>query len=158
MIFWEWKTGRIKSRVKAHSKVVITHEWLPHETVSCFHPTYGVDVNHTIFSLTFSLTQSKVITASWDGLIKLWVSVFETVFRDEELRNSYLRCVHSVGLKLHGSKLHVYMWMAFIPPTCIHTNLLRNLWDIFGGLATCRFSITEGYDQVHKYTLMRANE
>jgi len=47
MVFWEWKTGRIKSRLKTHSKVVIAHEWLPHET-------------------------SKVITASWDGLIKLW--------------------------------------------------------------------------------------
>ncbi|EIN13382.1 pre-mRNA splicing factor [Punctularia strigosozonata HHB-11173 SS5] len=47
MIFWDWKTGRIKSRLKAHDKVVIAHEWLPHET-------------------------SKVITASWDGLIKLW--------------------------------------------------------------------------------------
>jgi pre-mRNA-processing factor 17 len=33
VIFWEWKTGRIKSRLKAHSKVVIAHEWLPHETV-----------------------------------------------------------------------------------------------------------------------------
>ncbi|KAI6005105.1 pre-mRNA splicing factor [Pisolithus orientalis] len=47
VIFWDWKTGRIKSRLKAHSKVVIAHEWLPHET-------------------------SKVVTASWDGLIKLW--------------------------------------------------------------------------------------
>ncbi|KAI0786117.1 pre-mRNA splicing factor [Abortiporus biennis] len=47
VVFWEWKTGRIKSRLKAHSKVVIAHEWLPHES-------------------------SKVITASWDGLIKLW--------------------------------------------------------------------------------------
>ncbi|KAG6868554.1 hypothetical protein C0993_001250 [Termitomyces sp. T159_Od127] len=47
VVFWDWKTGRIKSRMKAHSKVVIAHEWLPHET-------------------------SKVITASWDGLIKLW--------------------------------------------------------------------------------------
>lgn len=36
MIFWEWKTGRIKSRLRAHSKVVIAHEWLPHETVSRF--------------------------------------------------------------------------------------------------------------------------
>ncbi|KAF7792497.1 hypothetical protein EIP86_003538 [Pleurotus ostreatoroseus] len=33
VVFWEWKTGRIKSRMKAHSKVVIAHEWLPHETV-----------------------------------------------------------------------------------------------------------------------------
>lgn len=32
-MFWDWKTGRIKSRLKAHSKVVIAHEWLPHETV-----------------------------------------------------------------------------------------------------------------------------
>lgn len=47
VVFWEWKTGRIKSRLKAHNKVVIAHEWLPHDT-------------------------SKVITASWDGLIKLW--------------------------------------------------------------------------------------
>jgi len=47
VVFWDWKTGRIKSRLKAHSKVVIAHEWLPHES-------------------------SKVITASWDGLIKLW--------------------------------------------------------------------------------------
>ncbi|KAJ3574630.1 hypothetical protein NP233_g1649 [Leucocoprinus birnbaumii] len=47
VVFWDWKTGRIKSRLKAHSKVCIAHEWLPHET-------------------------SKVITASWDGLIKLW--------------------------------------------------------------------------------------
>ncbi|KAJ7169457.1 pre-mRNA splicing factor [Mycena filopes] len=48
VVFWDWKTGRIKSRLKAHSKVVIAHEWLPHES-------------------------SKVVTASWDGLIKLWV-------------------------------------------------------------------------------------
>ncbi|KAF8213541.1 pre-mRNA splicing factor [Mycena galopus ATCC 62051] len=47
VVFWDWKTGRIKSRLKAHNKVVIAHEWLPHET-------------------------SKVVTASWDGLIKLW--------------------------------------------------------------------------------------
>jgi len=47
MVFWDWKTGRIKSRLPCHDKVVIAHEWLPHET-------------------------SKVVTASWDGLIKLW--------------------------------------------------------------------------------------
>lgn len=33
LVFWEWKTGKIKSRLKAHSQVVIAHEWLPHETV-----------------------------------------------------------------------------------------------------------------------------
>ncbi len=34
VVFWDWKTGRIKSRLKAHSTVVIAHELLPHETVS----------------------------------------------------------------------------------------------------------------------------
>jgi pre-mRNA-processing factor 17 len=33
VVFWDWKSGRIKSRLKGHSKVVIAHEWLPHETV-----------------------------------------------------------------------------------------------------------------------------
>ncbi|KAH8835943.1 pre-mRNA splicing factor [Flagelloscypha sp. PMI_526] len=47
VVFWDFKTGRIKSRLPAHDKVVIAHEWLPHET-------------------------SKVVTASWDGKIKLW--------------------------------------------------------------------------------------
>ncbi|KAF8306039.1 pre-mRNA splicing factor [Clavulina sp. PMI_390] len=47
LIFWDWKNGRIKSRLRCHSKVLICHEWLPHET-------------------------SKVVTGSWDGLIKLW--------------------------------------------------------------------------------------
>ncbi|KDQ54874.1 hypothetical protein JAAARDRAFT_181584 [Jaapia argillacea MUCL 33604] len=47
LVFWEWKTGRVKKRLRAHNKVVIAHEWLPHET-------------------------SKVVTGSWDGLIKLW--------------------------------------------------------------------------------------
>ncbi|KDQ13681.1 hypothetical protein BOTBODRAFT_188394 [Botryobasidium botryosum FD-172 SS1] len=47
VVFWDWKNGKIKSRLRAHSKVVIAHEWLPHET-------------------------SKLITASWDGLIKMW--------------------------------------------------------------------------------------
>jgi pre-mRNA-processing factor 17 len=68
VVFWDWKTGRIKSRLKAHSKVVIAHDWLPHETVSPL----------TILGLqyTYLFMQSKVITGSWDGLIKLWVSLF----------------------------------------------------------------------------------
>ncbi|KAI9444972.1 pre-mRNA splicing factor [Lactarius indigo] len=58
VVFWDWRTGRIKSRLRAHSKVVIAHEWLPHET-------------------------SKVVTASWDGLIKLWVGpMHPTAFID----------------------------------------------------------------------------
>ncbi|KAI0308037.1 pre-mRNA splicing factor [Multifurca ochricompacta] len=55
VVFWDWRTGRIKSRLRAHSKVVIAHEWLPHET-------------------------SKVVTASWDGLIKLWVRLKSLLF------------------------------------------------------------------------------
>ena len=41
VVFWEWKTGRIKSRLRAHSKVVIAHEWLPHETVRPGLPSYA---------------------------------------------------------------------------------------------------------------------
>ncbi|KAH9817925.1 WD40-repeat-containing domain protein [Melampsora americana] len=47
MIFWDWKSCRISKRLKCHDQVVISHAWLPHET-------------------------SKLVTASWDGLIKLW--------------------------------------------------------------------------------------
>jgi pre-mRNA-processing factor 17 len=35
MVFWDWKTGRIASRLhRAHKQVIISHAWLPHETVS----------------------------------------------------------------------------------------------------------------------------
>ncbi|ORY35742.1 putative pre-mRNA splicing factor [Naematelia encephala] len=47
VVFWDFKTGRIVKRLRAHNQVVIDHVWLPNE-------------------------HSKVITASWDGLIKLW--------------------------------------------------------------------------------------
>ncbi|GAA6010806.1 hypothetical protein JCM10207_005852 [Rhodosporidiobolus poonsookiae] len=48
MVFWDFKTSRIVGRLnKAHKQVIISHAWLPHET-------------------------SKLITSSWDGLIKLW--------------------------------------------------------------------------------------
>lgn len=36
MVFWDWKTCRIVSRFKAHNQVIISHAWLPHETVSLF--------------------------------------------------------------------------------------------------------------------------
>ncbi|GAA6036760.1 hypothetical protein JCM8097_003464 [Rhodosporidiobolus ruineniae] len=48
VVFWDFKTSRIVGRLnKAHKQVIISHAWLPHET-------------------------SKMITSSWDGLIKLW--------------------------------------------------------------------------------------
>ncbi|KAG0140917.1 hypothetical protein CROQUDRAFT_325849 [Cronartium quercuum f. sp. fusiforme G11] len=47
MVFWDWKSCRITKRLRCHDQVVISHVWLPHET-------------------------SKLVTASWDGLIKLW--------------------------------------------------------------------------------------
>ncbi|KIM52843.1 hypothetical protein SCLCIDRAFT_32310 [Scleroderma citrinum Foug A] len=45
VVFWDWKTGRMKVQLKAHSKVVIAHEWLPHET-------------------------SKVVTAAFEGVFR----------------------------------------------------------------------------------------
>ncbi|WVQ68336.1 uncharacterized protein L199_006543 [Kwoniella botswanensis] len=47
VVFWDWKNGKIQKRLKAHKEVVIDHCWLPNE-------------------------HSKLVTASWDGLIKLW--------------------------------------------------------------------------------------
>ncbi|WWD19136.1 hypothetical protein CI109_103594 [Kwoniella shandongensis] len=47
MVFWDWKSGKIVKRLRAHKEVVIDHVWLPNE-------------------------HSKLVTASWDGLIKLW--------------------------------------------------------------------------------------
>jgi len=47
LVFWDWKSCRLLKRLRAHKEVVIAHEWLPHET-------------------------SKIVTGSWDGLIKLW--------------------------------------------------------------------------------------
>ncbi|KAI9637393.1 putative pre-mRNA splicing factor [Dioszegia hungarica] len=47
LVFWDWKTGKIAKRLRGHKEVVIDHAWLPNE-------------------------HSKVVTASWDGLIKLW--------------------------------------------------------------------------------------
>ena len=73
VVFWDWKTGRIKSRMKAHSKVVIAHEWLPHETVRVARVFTWIPVAKRSF------LQSKVITASWDGLIKLWVGSSLTI-------------------------------------------------------------------------------
>ncbi|CEH19493.1 mRNA splicing factor [Ceraceosorus bombacis] len=47
VVFWDWKSGKLLKRLRAHKDVVISHEWLPHET-------------------------SKLVTGSWDGTIKLW--------------------------------------------------------------------------------------
>jgi pre-mRNA-processing factor 17 len=34
--FWDFKTSKkMQNRLKAHNQVVISHAWLPHETVSC---------------------------------------------------------------------------------------------------------------------------
>jgi pre-mRNA-processing factor 17 len=34
VVFWDWKTGRIVKRLRAHNQVVIDHVWLPNEHVS----------------------------------------------------------------------------------------------------------------------------
>ena len=45
--FWDWKTCKMLKKMKCHNQIAIGCEWHPHET-------------------------SKMITASWDGTIKLW--------------------------------------------------------------------------------------
>ena len=47
LVIWDFKTCRLLKRLPAHSKALITHAWLPHET-------------------------SKIITGGWDATIKLW--------------------------------------------------------------------------------------
>lgn len=47
VVFWDWHSGKLLKRLSAHKQAIITHDWLPHET-------------------------SKIVTGSWDGLIKLW--------------------------------------------------------------------------------------
>ena len=54
VVFWDWKTGRIKSRLRAHSKVVIAHEWLPHETV-CVSATSALGQALICWSFSLSL-------------------------------------------------------------------------------------------------------
>ena len=77
MIFWEWKTGRIKSRLKAHSKVVITHEWLPHETVSC--PTPTVNESRPLMFLLAVESYHSVVGWSYQTLGEC---SFEPFYRD----------------------------------------------------------------------------
>lgn len=47
LFFWDWKTTKLLTSFQAHENVCISTLWQPHET-------------------------SKVITAGWDNLIKLW--------------------------------------------------------------------------------------
>ena len=47
LVVWDWSTGRIVRRIKAHSQVTIGCEWHPQEP-------------------------SRVATCSWDGTIKYW--------------------------------------------------------------------------------------
>ena len=36
VVFWDWNTGKIVKRIRAHDQVVIDHAWLPNEPVSAF--------------------------------------------------------------------------------------------------------------------------
>jgi pre-mRNA-processing factor 17 len=47
VFFWDWKSTRVYSVLHAHSKVCIAVDWHPHES-------------------------STLLTASWDGTLKLW--------------------------------------------------------------------------------------
>jgi pre-mRNA-processing factor 17 len=77
MVFWDWRNGKIVKRLRAHKQVVIDHCWLPHESVSLWGWWWGFgrtgvpEADETGW-IVFCVMQSKLITASWDGLIKLW--------------------------------------------------------------------------------------
>ena len=71
LVIWDWKSGRLLKRLRAHKQVVISHEWLPHETVSVAKVDL-VKTNTYTYRLSLLPPQSKVITASWDGTMKLW--------------------------------------------------------------------------------------
>jgi pre-mRNA-processing factor 17 len=60
VVFWDWKTGRIKSRLRCHPKVVIAHEWLPHETVS----PYSRDISSSLL-IRFREVQSCNCVLGW---------------------------------------------------------------------------------------------
>src|SRR4051812_781109 len=66
--FWDFKTGKkYPNKLEAHSRVVIDQKWLPHDTVrTCAVPSQA--------RLNPARAQSKLITGSWDGTLKLWVS------------------------------------------------------------------------------------
>lgn len=93
-MFWDFKNGKLVKRLRAHREVVINHVWLPHESVS---PSLPSSFSFSLllpfrelrrlffrlprssdadFSFSFLPLQSKVITASWDGTMKLWVRSF----------------------------------------------------------------------------------
>ena len=36
IVFWRWQDSKLIKRLKAHNKAVISHAWLPHESVSHF--------------------------------------------------------------------------------------------------------------------------
>lgn len=71
IVFWDFKSCRLIKRLKAHSKAVITHAWLPHESVSLPTRVHTEIQIKTDSSFPF-ISQSKLVTGSWDGLIKLF--------------------------------------------------------------------------------------
>lgn len=73
LVIWDFKTSRILNRVKVHQKALVSHAWLPHETVGCafvrMHVVTDVALTRGFF---FAFPQqSKVITSSFDGTIKM---------------------------------------------------------------------------------------
>lgn len=43
VVFWDFKSNRLLKRLHAHNKTVISHAWLPHETVSVYMFPIGPD-------------------------------------------------------------------------------------------------------------------
>ena len=48
MVFWDFKTGRIVKRLRAHNQVVIDHVWLPNEHVS---PPWNASEGHLLINV-----------------------------------------------------------------------------------------------------------
>jgi pre-mRNA-processing factor 17 len=50
MHFWDFKTSKkMPNRLKAHNQVVISHTWLPHETVSLYSSLHAIHSNDSPF-------------------------------------------------------------------------------------------------------------
>jgi hypothetical protein len=58
-VFWDWKTGKIASRLRAHKEVVIDHAWLPNEHVS-FECRLIIGLELMMFSRRWSLLPGTV--------------------------------------------------------------------------------------------------
>jgi hypothetical protein len=91
-VFWDWKTGKIASRLRAHKEVVIDHAWLPNEHVSsvcCEIHGNGADK----FSQRSSLLRGMVRSSCGHSRIAACISLYLALDSIISLRC----CVHLVN-------------------------------------------------------------